>query len=87
MTSENVGTRDRYAYFLIRDGVAIWGYERDPTGHPEAPVHWHDKNDGDERHPCERVSFVTVIEMARAEIADVLSGKRPTRPPTDYLKP
>jgi hypothetical protein len=39
VVEDNHVTREEYAYYLILDGVEIWGYERDPTHEP--PVHVH----------------------------------------------
>lgn len=52
--------RDEYAYYFVRDGSELWGYERDPT-HDE-PEHRHDRDH--RRFACEPISFKEALEKA-----------------------
>lgn len=57
--------RTDYAYFLIIDGLEVWGEERDPTHNP--PVHRH--IDGHEREDATPISFRAVCEKAWRSIS------------------
>jgi hypothetical protein len=56
-----------YAYYLVIDGVEIWGYERDPTHDP--PVHRHTEGHA-ERIATSPVAFRRVVELAWQEISE-----------------
>ena len=47
--------REEYAYYLIVNGVELWGHERDPQHAPE-DVHCHPREHSD-RIPCDSISF------------------------------
>ncbi|MFI4991257.1 MAG: hypothetical protein ACHQHO_10155 [Solirubrobacterales bacterium] len=59
-----VGTgihREEYSYYLIRDGLEVWGYDRDHSHNPEEHMH---KGADHERHATGRVTFKEVVEKA-----------------------
>jgi hypothetical protein len=63
-TVEVVGSgihRERYSYYLIIDGLEIWGYDRDPDHDP--PEHMH-VGDDHHRRDAGRVRFREVAEKA-----------------------
>src|SRR5437773_88204 len=59
--------REEYAYFLVIDGVEIFGYERDPSHEPA--VHRHTAGHSS-REPAEPTAFRDVAELAWKEVAD-----------------
>jgi hypothetical protein len=58
--------REEYGYFLVIEGVEIWGYERDPTHDP--PVHRHTFGHS-ERIDSDPVSFKEVAALAWQELS------------------
>jgi hypothetical protein len=59
-----VGTgihRDEYSYYLIRDGLEVWGYDRDPSHDPEEHMH---QGADHTRVATGRVTFKEVGEKA-----------------------
>jgi hypothetical protein len=53
--------REEYSYYLIVDGLELWGYDRDPDHEP--PEHMHEGG-SHVRHPAGRVEFHGVVEKA-----------------------
>jgi hypothetical protein len=58
--------REEYGYFLIIDGVEMWGYERDPSHDP--PVHRHTYGHS-ERIDADPISFKDAVELAWQEVS------------------
>ena len=73
--------REEYAYYLIFDGVDIWGYERDPS-HADEPVHCHGRDHV--RYPADPISFKGAVELAWATTSEAtehgLSDLDPAKP-------
>jgi hypothetical protein len=53
--------REQYSYYLIRDGVELWGYDRDPLHTPEEHMH---RGPSHLREDSRRVTFKEVAERA-----------------------
>lgn len=53
-------TRLEYAYFVVYNGLELWGEERDPTHTPA--VHRHDRDHN--RFPSEVISFKDALTRA-----------------------
>jgi hypothetical protein len=62
--------REEYAYYLIIDGVEIFGYEKDMSHDPA--VHRHSRDH--ERHDAEEVSFDYVARLAWEEVSNHIRG-------------
>jgi hypothetical protein len=58
--------REEYAYFLVMDGVEMWGYERDLSHDP--PVHRHTFGHTS-RIEAEPISFKEAVERAWQEMS------------------
>jgi hypothetical protein len=52
-----------YAYYLIVDGAEVQGWDKDPEGHPERPVHGHIGKDH-ERVEAPELSLDRALELA-----------------------
>jgi len=83
MLSASRATRLRYSYYLVVEGLGVWGYDRDPLHDPA--VHWHLEDDHDTRYACKPVSFKEAVLMAWAELAARSNGSPPVRPPHAIL--
>lgn len=57
---DGVPHREEYHYFLVIEGVEIFGFERDPTHDP--PVHSHGREHAGSE--CEPITFNGAMEMA-----------------------
>jgi hypothetical protein len=53
--------REQYSYYLIRDGLQLWGYDRDPSHTPEEHMH---RGPSHLRENSGRVTFKEVAEKA-----------------------
>jgi hypothetical protein len=58
--------RVEYAYYMVIDGIDIWGYERDLSHDPA--VHKHDRDHN--REPCEPISFRDALELAWKAVSE-----------------
>jgi hypothetical protein len=58
--------RVSYSYYLIVDGVEVWGYDRDPSHVPSEHKHLGADH---QRLPCGRVSFLEAVERAWATVS------------------
>lgn len=67
--------RVRYSYYLIIDGLEAWGYDRDPDHTPS--LHRH-QGPGHTRHPCRRVTFPEVANMAWQTVTAEEELREPT---------
>jgi hypothetical protein len=65
--------REEYAYYLVIDGVEVWGYEKDLSHDP--PVHRH-VGGGHAREAAEEISFARAATLAWEEVSNRLRGVR-----------
>lgn len=53
--------RVAYSYYLVMNGVEVWGYDRDPSHDPEEHRH---EGGSHKRLPYGRITFLEVVEKA-----------------------
>jgi hypothetical protein len=60
--------REEYGYYLVHNGIEVWGYERDLSHDPA--VHRHVGSDH-AHESAERISFAAVVELAWDEVTRI----------------
>jgi hypothetical protein len=59
--------RIEYGYFLVIDGIEVWGYERDPNHEAEGLLDHRHTEEHQDRIKCDPISFKEVVELAWEE--------------------